>query len=559
MKRRLDLTFLIPFAVLLAWWQWEYRGYVKDDAYISLRYARNLVEGHGLVFNHGDRLEGYTNFLWILLSTPAFVLGIDPLSWVKGLGCLFGQVGLVVTYAIARFFGGDRNDWASFVAPALWASSTSVVLWSMGGLEPTLMAVVGGGGTLFAMRAYVAEDPSLARRYAIFSALLLAAASLCRPDANAIFLVAAGFVGLQALRKRGLARHWLLWGAVFLAIVGPYHLWRLVYFGDLIPNTAYVKAGAGPEVWSLGVEYVRNLLGFNVNPAVFILALAAPLAPRHRIVKIWGLVLIIAYLLYLVKIGRDEMKYFRLFLPVYPIALGLAADGLRNLVDAAVRAAGETPRARVVAIAVAAVFTWSGVVLCVDFTSSKREWNSNFVPWSQNSFQAMGAYVAERSEPGTVAVFQDMGGAPWTSPDVVWIDTIGILNRFVAHELASIGLNPFMRRAKRTLPGGAQEIRDFDDRVREYCFEQDPDWVAFIAYVGKPQKRRAKFARDIAKAERSGASLERLFSPRLKSNGHAHGMYQDPRFARDFEYVKYWKRNAGYWVVLFRKKGADSE
>ncbi len=554
MRRRLDLWFLLPFAVLLAWWQWEYRGYVKDDAYISLRYARNLVEGHGLVFNRGDRLEGYTNFLWILMSTPAFVLGIDPLAWVKGLGCLFGQLALVVTYSIARFFGGDRSDWASFVAPALWASSTSVVLWSMGGLEPTFMAVVGGGGTLFAMKAWVAEDPGEARRHAIASALLLAAAAVCRPDAHAIFLVAAGFVGLRVLLDRRLAPHWLLWAGIFTAIVGPYHVWRYLYFGSLLPNTALVKAAAGPEVWDAGVKYVRSLLGFNVNPAVFGLALLAPLAAGRRLVKVWGLLLVVAYLLYLVKIGRDEMKYFRLFLPVYPVALALAADGARNLFEFGARNAGGGARARAVAIGTAALLTWAGVVVCVDFTAKKQDWNSHFVDWSERSFQAMGAYVAERSEPGDVAVFQDMGGAPWRSPDIVWIDTIGILNRFVAQELAAIELNPFMRGAKRKTPGGSAAIRGFEKRVREYAFEQDPEWIAFIAYVSKPQRKRRAFARRVALAERAGESVEPVFAPRLRANSHAHGIYKDPRFARDYVFERYWKRNAGYWVVLFRKR-----
>jgi len=554
MRRRLDLLLLLPLAILLAWWQWEYRGYVKDDAYISLRYARNLVEGHGLVFNHGDRLEGYTNFLWILLSTPAFALGIDPLSWVKGLGCLFGQLALVVTYSAARFFGGDRNDWASYVAAALWASSTSVVLWSMGGLEPTFMAVVGGGGTLLAMKAYVAEDPTEARRHALFSALLLAGAALCRPDAHAIFLVAAAFVGLQVLRERRVAPHWLLWAGVFVAVLAPYHLWRFLYFGGLLPNTALVKAGAGPEVWAEGVKYVRGLLGFNVNPAVFLLALLAPFAGSRRLVKAWGLLLTVAYLVYLVKIGRDEMKYYRLFLPVYPIALALAADGARTLFGGLGRLVGGGDRGRLVAVGTAALLTWAGVVVCVQFTASKQRWNSNFVTWSQDSFQAMGAYVAERSEPGDVAVFQDMGGAPWTSPDIVWIDTIGILNRFVATELAAIGLNPFMRSQKRSLPGGREEIQQFDKRVRDYAFDQDPEWVAYIAYVSKPQRKRRAFAARIKKAEKAGESVEPIFAPRLKANSHAHGMYQDPRFARDYVFEKYWKRNAGYWVVLFRKR-----
>ncbi len=113
-----------------------------------------------------------------------------------------------------------------------------------------------------------------------------------------------------------------------------------------------------------------------------------------------------------------------------------------------------------------------------------------------------------------------------------------------------------MRGARRSRPGGAEAIREFDRRVRDYCFDQDPDWVAFIAYISKPQRKRKGFARRVKKAVAEGAPVEPLFASRLKANSHAHGMYQDPRFARDFEFVRHWKRNAGYWVVLFKKKGS---
>ena len=57
-----------------------------DDAFISFRYARNLVRGHGLVFNPGEAVEGYTNFLWTLGLALGMILDIDPIDWA----CLFG-------------------------------------------------------------------------------------------------------------------------------------------------------------------------------------------------------------------------------------------------------------------------------------------------------------------------------------------------------------------------------------------------------------------------------------------------------------------------------------
>ncbi|HCP45317.1 MAG TPA: hypothetical protein DIU15_04715, partial [Deltaproteobacteria bacterium] len=101
---------LLPLFALLGYWQWQYSGYVKDDTFISMRYARNLAMGHGLVFNYGDRLEGYTNFLWVVLTVPAFWLKVDVLTWVKGMSCIAGHLGIIVTYAVGRFLAGGRTD-----------------------------------------------------------------------------------------------------------------------------------------------------------------------------------------------------------------------------------------------------------------------------------------------------------------------------------------------------------------------------------------------------------------------------------------------------------------
>ena len=53
-----------------------------DDAYISYRYALNFVQGHGLVYNPGEPVEGYTNFLWTI-----FIAAGMPLSWIPSLAC----------------------------------------------------------------------------------------------------------------------------------------------------------------------------------------------------------------------------------------------------------------------------------------------------------------------------------------------------------------------------------------------------------------------------------------------------------------------------------------
>ena len=62
---------------------WRMRGHTVDDAYISFRYARNFARGWGLVYNAGERIEGYTNFLWTVLIGIAIRLGLEPIVTAK--------------------------------------------------------------------------------------------------------------------------------------------------------------------------------------------------------------------------------------------------------------------------------------------------------------------------------------------------------------------------------------------------------------------------------------------------------------------------------------------
>ena len=85
------------------------RRFVQDDAFISFRYAKNLADGVGLVWNVGERVEGYTNFLWTVLMAPSFKIGVDVVvwSWALSIACFAAVLLMISTWrgatAFARF------------------------------------------------------------------------------------------------------------------------------------------------------------------------------------------------------------------------------------------------------------------------------------------------------------------------------------------------------------------------------------------------------------------------------------------------------------------------
>ena len=129
---------------LLAW----HNRFIQDDAYISFVYSRNLINGHGLAWITGDLVEGYTNFLWVLLISAASWLGIDPVDASYGLGLFFFTVtlGLHLSAERARI-RFTLLGWAvgapAASAPTHSDDSTLARIWSAG-----LIQVKGLGSAL---------------------------------------------------------------------------------------------------------------------------------------------------------------------------------------------------------------------------------------------------------------------------------------------------------------------------------------------------------------------------------------------------------------------------
>ena len=179
------MALLITMAALI-WPSW-----LSDDAFISFRYAQNLVQGHGLVYNPGERVEGYTNFLWTIMAAAVLRLGGDLVLWSHAAGVLIGLLIAMGTYVVAARL--IDAAWA-LVAALIVATSQSLLLYTArgSGLETglfTLLVLAGGGCYLAALRA--APAPGAFG----LAGLLFALAALTRPEG----VLVLGLTGLHLL------------------------------------------------------------------------------------------------------------------------------------------------------------------------------------------------------------------------------------------------------------------------------------------------------------------------------------------------------------------------
>jgi hypothetical protein len=339
---------------------------LSDDAFISFRYADNLVKGNGLVFNPGEPpVEGYTNFLWTLLMAGGMAAGLDPEPLSRRLGIVFALVALACSYQVVRrILPGQPLLWA---LPAwLLAADSFFVVEAIQGLETVMFAAF-----LTAAAARVPVDlpepgaaPEGASRVPL-SGLWFALAALTRPEGWMLFLAVAGLRGLEVLRfRRALGGGDRLWVALFAVPVTAHLLIRKWFYGDWLPNTFFAKTGGGWEQVLRGMTYLGSgLLRLAPWLALGVLVLWLQRGAGRRQQRRALLVLAVLWLVSaggVIAVGGDFKPTFRFLVWTFPLLAVLATAGIGGLarrLDAGSRGPGTV----LVGALVAATLLWTFV------------------------------------------------------------------------------------------------------------------------------------------------------------------------------------------------------
>lgn len=299
-----------------------------DDSMISMRYAWNLSHGYGLVWNPGERVEGYTNLLMTLIMSLATWL-LDKKTAVIAIQLLGIPTILAVAFLTKRIAQETNQDGPSlrliknlsFISVLLYFPLS---YWTLMGMETGLVTVFVLCSVLFTfLWLHNGKDSLL-----YSTALACGLAFLARNDAFIYAVLVFGFLILQTIiaeRGRTVFLKIAIAIGVYGLFIGGQIIFRWVYYGALLPNTYILKISGTPLSVRLndGVVYVFSFM----RESVILLLLALFPALYKKTGEKWFMFMFpIAAMAYAVWSGGDSWERWRFIAPAVPLALIIACD-----------------------------------------------------------------------------------------------------------------------------------------------------------------------------------------------------------------------------------------
>ncbi|PIE19290.1 MAG: hypothetical protein CSA65_02890 [Proteobacteria bacterium] len=302
--------------MLFAWAFLYCQGFgLIDDAYISFRYAANLAAGHGLVWNPGELVEGYTNLLWLLLLAPFSVLGLDLVLPAAILGTLFSVATLELLRRLGENTLPDRPPIAHAIPGLLLALNPAFASWTTSGMETPAFA-------FFVLLSATELLRPAGRRRPWLVSVSFCLAYLTRPEgayvAGLLLLAHLLWGDGQSYRLR--LREAVYLGLPLAGVVLTHVGVRLAIYGYPLPNTFYAKVLLGSVTLKRGLTHLVAFCatgGLLLIPGLLLLRAEAPLARALRT----GYLLAGGYITYLVVIGGDVPPWNRFYVPLLALPM----------------------------------------------------------------------------------------------------------------------------------------------------------------------------------------------------------------------------------------------
>lgn len=410
--KRDPVPYLCAIGILfaIACYRWLFRDFIVDDTYITLRYADNILAGNGPVWNAGERVEGYTSPLFLGLLSLLRWLGLAGLDAARTLSLAGYAATIGMGWNFLRQLG--PRAWALPFTLAM-AGMPPLLLWGLSGMETTLFAACLLGVACHAMQK--------GRRHAWALGLWLAASVWMRPEGTLVALLT-----LALLASRWPWRHLALSAGLYFAALASQLVWRIAYYGEWLPNTYYAKLH-GSITWPHLAHGLRYLWSYSTTPPFwpFYVALAVAALLKSRPMRWHGLylgALLGVFAAYIAYAGGDWMVGYRFLVPLMP--LGVLALALAIPIG--------TPR-RVLYV--------GALILTLAPATSYRDLST---PRFTNYLHAIAGYINQNWAPNSLIAINMAGLIPYETPQMRYLDMLGLNNRHIAHRAMPLGTGQYV-------------------------------------------------------------------------------------------------------------------
>ena len=395
-------------------------NYIPDDTFITLRYARNVLKGEGFVFNAGERVEGYTNYLWLLVLVAAGKLGAPLVAAARTLSLIFSLGTLVLSGLAARAnlpagrspgpaegHGDRKKALEVFLPPMLLAASPPFLAWCLSGTEMPLFTFLLLAGFML-LRGGKRPTGALT----VFGLL-----GLVRPEGTLFYALALLILCVRSSRRSEIVLLGLGIAAIFYV---PYLEWKWRYFHALLPNTFYAKTGPLGLMLTNGTKYLFGfILSYGYLLVVGLFLLRATGRKRERLLV--PLLFVAACWLEVLFLGGDWMPHYRLLLPTLPFVMLIVSEG--------VTAGARGARAPVFALLLVFFAMVPGAVNYDTFLAERV---------TVRAFALLGQRLREILPPGTRIGCGSTGAIAYYT-DLPIIDILGLTERYIARHGRIVG------------------------------------------------------------------------------------------------------------------------
>lgn len=281
-----------------------------DDAYIGLRYSHNLITGNGLAFNPNEHIEGFSTFSWVVLIAFFGSIGLPMPLMMKIISYLYGIISIFYIYKSSKKI--FENTYISIFSVFLFSTSSFIVLWSVDGLETMFYTML----LSILMYLMISKEKNIITLGTVSSII-----SLTRPEGIMYSL----FTIINAIYEKNIKKTISLL-IMISGTFGAYLIFRLMYYGQFIANTASHKLNPGIISIKNGLNYLYN---FNADSGFIILPLALLgfLLNKNKNHKlIIPLIFILLQTLFLMVSGGDFMYGYRFIVPMIPALIILISS-----------------------------------------------------------------------------------------------------------------------------------------------------------------------------------------------------------------------------------------